>query len=468
MQLIKLSRVLMSVLLVATVSGCAHQNLMEAGEDYTSQGRYELAMLSYQKALNLEPDDKETMDRFYQSRERFDQWLQNVRQAADAAYSQNHRGKAMLLFGKIADVTQDPTALARYNEIHQQMTARHQLYMQLEADPYLFGNHLGQGINGLALVHRSKGLGETSRVHIQRSAIRFHYQETESPEVGQYVSGQIPVTNPEYTSLQQDVSIHRHRVEHERDQLMTYRQDQKDLGRERRSLEKDLRIVESKLSELDPATPKYQQKKQEREDLRSKISSLDDKIRRTKDKVNQQHQTVNHAEHALEEALTGFDHIPPTVWEDVISDYHYTRYILSKSASSTLIVDIDDKRREVPLEVVSEDDHYPDHPIIGLVSKSANLESDGTMTQRVNNEARTAAENQLKSMVYQHKQGLLAQANQAIDSEERLTHWVAHGVAGNPGVENDVAAKMRAHLQLELGKAGEFDINRLLALYPTL
>ncbi|WP_020407812.1 tetratricopeptide repeat protein [Hahella ganghwensis] len=167
MQLIKLSRVLMSVLMVATVSGCAHHNLMEAGEEYTSQGRYELAMQAYQKALKLEPDDQETMDRFYQSRDHFDQWLANVRQVADAAYSQSQQGKAMMLYGKIADATQDPAALARYNEIHRQMAANHQLYMQVEADPYLFGNGLGQEINGLTLVSSKKSVtSETSRVHM--------------------------------------------------------------------------------------------------------------------------------------------------------------------------------------------------------------------------------------------------------------------------------------------------------------
>ncbi|OZG72625.1 hypothetical protein BTA51_13935 [Hahella sp. CCB-MM4] len=468
MQLIKLSRVLMSVLLVATVSGCAHHNLMEAGEDYTSQGRYELAMQAYQKALKLEPDDQETMDQFSQSRDRFNQWLTSVRQAADKSYAQDHRGKAMLLYGKIADATQDPTALTRYNEIHQEMADNHQLYIQLEKDPILFGNYLGEEINGLTLVHGSiSHTPETSSVYIQRGPVRFHYQETESPEVGQYVSGQVPVDNPEYASLQQEASMHRHRVEHERNQLMTYRQDQKDLGRERRSLEKDLRVVENKLSKLDPATSEYQQKKLEQEDLRSKISGLNDRIRWTKDKIHEQRRDVDHAERELEDILTGFDRIPPTIWEDVISDYHYTRYILSKTAESTLIVDIDGRRREVPLEVVSEDDHYPDHPTISLAGKSANLESDQAMTQRLNNEARTTAENQLKSMVYQHKQGLLALANQANDSEERLTGWVAHGIAGNPGVENDVASKMRAHLELEFGKAGEFDINHLLTLYPT-
>ncbi len=469
MQLIKLSRVLMSVLLVATVSGCAHYNLMETGEDYSSQGRYELAMQAYQKALKLEPDDKETMDRFNQSRDRFDQWLTNVRQAADEAYSQDHRGKAMLLYGKIADTTQNPIALARYNEIHQQMAANHRLYIQLEKDPNLFGNDLGEEINGLTLVHGTqRPTLETSSVYIQRSAIRFHYQETESPEVGQYVSGQVPVDNPEYADLQQEASMHRRHLEDKRNQLMGYRQDQKDLGREHRSLEKDLRVVESKLSKLDPETSEYHQKKLEQEDLRIRISGLNSRTRWNKDKIHQQRKDVDHAEHELEEILIGFDHIPPTIWEDVISDYHYTRYILSKTAESTLIVDIDGGRREVPLEVVSEDDHYPDHPTIGLIGKSANLESDQAMTQRLNNEARATAENQLKSMVYQHKQGLLALANQANDSEERLTGWVAHGVAGNPGVENDVAAKMRAHLELELGKAGEFDINHLLTLYPRL
>ncbi|WP_020407813.1 hypothetical protein [Hahella ganghwensis] len=262
--------------------------------------------------------------------------------------------------------------------------------------------------------------------------------------------------------------MQRYRVEDKRDQLVTYRHNKKDLSRERRSVEKDLRVVENKLSKLDPGTPEYQQKKRERDDLQSEISRLNDRIRWAKDKIDQQRRDVDHAEHALEDLLIGFNHIPPTVWEDVISDYHYTRYIMRKTAVSTLVLNIDGQRREVPLEVASEDDHYTDHPTIGLVGKPANLESDQVMTQRLNSEARIAAENQLKSMVYRYKQGLLFRANHAIDSDERFTGWVAHGVAGNPGVEDDVAAKMRAHLELELGKAGEFDINRLLTLYPTL
>ena len=47
--------------LTLLVSGCAHKKLINAGDDYLSQGNYQHAVEKYKKALDEKPKDAKTL-----------------------------------------------------------------------------------------------------------------------------------------------------------------------------------------------------------------------------------------------------------------------------------------------------------------------------------------------------------------------------------------------------------------------
>ncbi|ABC28717.1 protein containing tetratricopeptide repeat (TPR1, TPR2) [Hahella chejuensis KCTC 2396] len=461
-------RRLAGVALVAlAVTGCAHRNLIKDGEEYYAQGRYELAVEMYEEALKLKPNDKETQNRLQQARRDFTAWLNEVRRSANTAYDRNNLGKAMVLYGKVAQATHEQSAWDRYNSAYQTLATQHQFRIQLDSDRHIFGDDLGYGVAGLQIVKKANGKRDNeARVGMSRAPVRFNLSESVVHEVQQYVSGQVMVSNPDFIRLQGDVSDQRYQLDRAKDNLRDARRDFKRERRELESLERDLAREEKTLGKLSPADSQYDSQKREVERLKDKVSRQRDDVRRADDEVDKKGRRLDRADHKLDSLLTDFSIVPPTVLEDVYSDYHYERYILTKTASSALVMEVDGRRSDTPVSVVSEDDYYDDHYTIGLTRKSAMVESDLDMESRLNSEVRIAAQNRLKAMVSDYKQSLLLKATQVVGNDDRFDAWVAHGVAGSPGVDGFLADKMRQYLERELGRGGELDINALLALHP--
>ncbi|WP_431686330.1 tetratricopeptide repeat protein [Hahella sp. NBU794] len=454
-------------LVALAVTGCAHRNLIKDGEEYYAQGRYELAVERYEEALKLKPNDKDTQNRLQQARRDFTAWLNQVRSAANTAYDRNNLGKAMLLYGKVAQATHEQSAWDRYNSAYQTIATQHQFRIKLDSDRRVFGDDLGYGVAGLQLVNKvNSKLGNEARVSMSRAPVHYNLSESVVPEVQQYVSGQVMVSNPDFIRLQGDVSDQRYQLDRAKDNMRDARRDFKRERRELESTERDLAKEESALNKLNLTDPQYDTQKREVDRLKDKVSRQREEVRRADDEVDKRGRKLDRADHKLDSLLTEFSMVPPTVMEDVYSDYHYERYILTKTASSALVMEVDGRRSDTPVNVVSEDDYYDDHYTIGLARKSAMVESDLDMEARLNTEVRIAAQNRLKALVSDYKQSLLLEAAQVVGNDDRFDAWVAHGVAGSPGVDGFLADKMRQYLELELGRGGELDINALLTLHP--
>ena len=102
------------------LSGCAHQNYMEEGKKFAQSNQYEAAVQQFKLALNEEPDDEATKVQLANAQQQLTTWATKLDPIADQSLTNNHLGKALLLYGKSAQVTKSQHAITRYKKVYQQ------------------------------------------------------------------------------------------------------------------------------------------------------------------------------------------------------------------------------------------------------------------------------------------------------------------------------------------------------------
>ena len=199
-------KTLFIILITVFLSGCAHKEFINDGDEYISQGQHQLALEKYQSALEVKPKDVKTQQKVKQAQALFDQWLDQVKIAAVQAENNNLTVKAQLLYAKLAKhrnnlhFKQKQLAMSRYN------IENFGLKLKLDIAQTELNQSFGKLENYVQLTD-SIEQNKTHEVALSVSLSRNKFKTTEKSvaRVKEYISGYETIVNPEYQDIQHDI-----------------------------------------------------------------------------------------------------------------------------------------------------------------------------------------------------------------------------------------------------------------------
>lgn len=457
-----LSKITLLLVIAITLSGCAHQRFTKNANNHLQQGHYELAIQEFEKALNLKPDNQENQANYQMAREYMDIWLDSVKRAADKAYANNEPGKAMLLYGKLAEMRKDSESLERYQSLSTMLIQQHQLRVSLEFDPMVFGGDFARDIPGLEDVPAGP---YDNTVSLQLENYQSKITHEDKVFSRDHLSGTETVTNPEYLNIQDVIHHQRAQVQQAQDEYQRYRKRYRKLEQRRDRAQKAVHQTAKELDELEEGTEAFDITKKALEDKRGNLAELAGKLAKSAPKLNRYDRRYHRAEKELTGLYEQLSLVAPTVQQDVYSKYHYDLGVLTQNTNAELLYSYAGKVQTFPIAFSYSDVEHNAHPTIDLAEKDAVLKSEEQLRNRIDGEARVMAREALVAAVDGHRQSLLIAADQAASPSSRLEYWVAYSLAGDKSSNPEVEANIRRHLHVELGDTGEFSVERLIDLY---
>jgi len=209
------------------ISGCAHKEFINDGDDYISQGQHQLALEKYQKALKVKPKDVKTQQKVKQAQALFDLWLDKVEIAAVKAENNNSTAKAQLLYAKLAEhrdylhLKQKQLAMSHYN------LDNYGFKLKLDVTEAELNQSLGELENYVQLTDSIK-FNRINEVALSVSLAKSKFNTTDKSivRVKEYISSYETIINPDYQEIQHDIVGLREDIKQERNDLVIIEKQQ--------------------------------------------------------------------------------------------------------------------------------------------------------------------------------------------------------------------------------------------------
>ena len=466
------SKLLLSFIMVCGLSGCAHKNLIEDGQEFEQVGRYELAVQQYQRALELKPKDSKTRQKLAMAQQSLDFWLDDILRQADSAKAQGLDGRALILYSKVAQLRRDAHALAQYKSLHQQLKTQARYHLAIN-DSSQLGNNIGSGLADVIVTEQADtNQANQFALNIKVAQPAFKTTSTIKEVTQSYVSGSETVANPDYLDLQQHIGDHRNKIANLQNDYGHQRDELDELHHRLTWLEKDLQIARLSLAQAKPRQQNYWRAEVDRRhhlvidqqnrynDARHHFSDLAKQIDAQRDELN--------------EALNSLSYLPPTTEQDIHSDHSYRVEQVTRTATGQLTVSFDgannsfthaDLVRSKTINASHSDEGHDEQPRLDLAFNPVTLQSDQKISRRYYQSSKEQAQNAIIKHLNDYRQHLRSRANQANGVDDKLEAWVYYGLSGSNGVDNSTQNAMARQLTQEYGVAGEFEINKLLYLF---
>jgi len=207
--------------------------------------------------------------------------------------------------------------------------------------------------------------------------------------------------------------------------------------------------------------------------LEKEVAQTKEHVKQTNKRLNELHRQIEknakrlrHLEKKLDRDVDALLYLAPVIEQDVYADYDYPVRVVTQTASTTIQIEQGGRVREIPVQVDDVVEAHDAHALIGLRELPVRLKPEARMLDELDAQAREQAETALSEVAQAYRYGWLQRARESADSDQRLEFWVAYGVSGDHRISADLARRIRAQLELEMGRGGEFDPQRLLNLYP--
>jgi tetratricopeptide (TPR) repeat protein len=459
-------KALIIVLVTLFTTGCAHKQLIDEGEDFNRQGRYELAVDTYKKALELKPNNRKTQQLLSFAQGQLDNWLDDLLIQADLAKKQGLKGRALVLYSKVAQLRRDSYAINQYKQLHSQLskTSRYQIAIKY---PNTLGSNLGQQLNDIQVISRADTKQSNQfNMKVTFAKPKFTTRKVNREASEQYISGIETITNPEFLHLRDDIGelrIHVHELNIEFDHLSA--QIDHHLS-QLSSLRKDREIAQLRLGNATPNSQNQSHWRQEVARLNKAINNAEQRLHAQRRELDGVDHSLSDSQRHLDEQLNTLSYLPPTIQQDVYSDYFYQVLDVTRTGAGKLTVTFNNKsHKSSTVTAKYTDETHEAHPQINLRYNPSKLISDSKLTAKYYQNVRTQAEKAIVIHAQQYRDNLRNAANQVADVDHQLENWVKYGLASSQGVDHNTARQMTNQLQLELGHVGEFPVNQLLHLF---
>lgn len=447
-------------------TGCAHKRLIHAAEDFTQQGRYEQAVEKYQKALRLKPDDQVTRQKLDAAQQSLDLWLDKLLTQAQAAKQQGLDGRALLLFAKVAQLRRSATALNQYKQLHRQLSDRHSYQIAIDY-PGTLGSNPGLAVADIRLIAQADSSKDNQfSVKISHKPATFSSISAREEKVQQYVSGTATIANPDYLHLQDDIvnqRAHVHQLAADYDHQLHLSDKQQ---RQLLSQQQALARAKQQLAKSNNNPPLRRHLQQDIERIEKALQSAQNSYDKTRKKLDRLDHTMVESQHQLNRYLDELSYLPPTVAQNVLSDYVYDIETVTRSAAGGMTLGFSNGVTQAKNVSVSDsDESHEAHKRIKLDFNPVTLMDDNELTDRYYQKVAEQAAQSIARHAAQYRDGLRDRANRQSGIDEKMEAWVRYGISAKDGVDDHTARQMTRQLQQEFGIAGEFGVNILLHLF---
>ena len=439
------------------LSSCAHTKIVNQGDTYAEQGRYELAMAQYDQALQLKPRRNDTRDKFNQAQLALQQWLQTINDAADEAYDRNQKGRALVLYGKVLAAQgprENPQAETRFQELHKALSEQSLLMVKASYPVPVFGQNLETGIDDIIpMPDDYTGLPNQREYSFSLEEFDEEIVEWDEEYIGEYISGSEIVENPEIDHLQNRIYRINREIKELRRDRKKYKHRIKDAEHKIAQIEKDRNDNQGPLTEEE-----YKELKKENKELKQAKEQLHrakGKLRKTIDKIEDQEDRLYRTTRHLAET-------PATITVDVYSPHSYFVTHSAYTLKGEVRITTANGTQVLPLEVVDKDSYHDAQPLLDLDADPLIHISPKALNAELHASARAVVRNFIRDEVREYRANLLTSAQRAIGLDSRFEKLVSYGLSGRNGVSKRVANQMEEELQADYGAAGEFPINKLL------
>lgn len=443
------------------LSGCAHKNLVNAGQQLMTQQQYELAVAKFSAAANEQPENQETQQKLAHAKEQLNRWAVYIEQQAKHAEDSQQHEKALLLYAKAFQLTRSPTANQRYNDLHQRLKKKSMLSVSLSNEGIDVAPSVIHSIDGLIL---STSKPATMLKFSQSNPI-FEIQQSTLTLQTQYISGSQVIANPELLEVQHAVGQNQHRLRDKKAKANRMARRVKSLQNKQQQLSATVRSLETQLSADNLSDVK-------RSGIEKNLASANASLSTTNNKLQRQQHALADLKHEVADlrkhtnALAhNLAHLPATAEIPVYSDYQYPVQQQVNSLTSTLYLLVNNQVRPADISVESKDQSHPAHPTIDLAENPMVVMNKAQLSPLLMAQRDKAIRRLLNELVDERKLGFYYQSNQVISSNDKLANLVKHGLITKSGAIKEASDKLKQMLILEYGRGGEFNINKLLHLY---
>jgi len=460
---VTLPRIALILSIVLGLGGCAHQRHTDSAKDYLQEGRYELAVDDFKRALKLKPNNTDNQQGLKMAQAGLDRWLLDVRSVAALAYKNQQLGKALLLYSKLVQLDSDSESLWRYQQLIDQLTQQHAMKLSLQYDSMLLGANFGEDIQGLD-VQRGQA---ASHIAFKLNNYQSSRSYVESSQTQEYLAGIETLVNPDYFHTQDRIRDNRHQVKKSRREAKRYKSRKRALNADIDRMQQTITQRASVLENRDPATAEYTRLERALAEARKSKASLVAKREENQRSLDKYEKRFHHAEHDLEEAYERLAYLPPTVEQEVFDTYAYTLGTLSQTMSVDLLIQEPGRRHTQTALFTRSDSEHGAHPTIGLAAKDALELSGQNMRAEADKSAAALGRIYLQELRDEHRRKLAQKRQRESHPGERLELGVGYLLAGDQSRDSQLESELQQHLFREFGVAGEFPIHHLLNLYRT-
>jgi len=427
-----------------------------------TQQQYELAVAKFYAATKEEPDNQETRQQLAQAKEYLNNWGTALEQQAMLAQQDQHLEKALLLYAKAFQITRSATANNQYKALYKTLRSQSMLNVAMSTRGVTIDPALIQAIDGLTLSTEKDAIV----IKFSQSSPIFEIQQSRLTLQTQYISGSQIVANPELVELQHAISQNQHR---QRDSGSEANR----LSRYVRQLTSKERGIESKISSLERQLSNNKLTSTQKTQLQQTLSSMNSSLAQTSNQLtDRQHslreanQRRNHLRQETNNLAHNLAHLSPTIEVPVYSDYQYPVEQQINSLTSTLYLSVYNQVRPADISVESKDQSHPAHPTIELPENPMIVSSKQQLAPLLSQQRDNVVRRLLDELVDERRLSFFYQSKQVIDSDEKLSLLVKHGLMTQSGPLQEASDTIQQMLVLEYGRGGEFNIAKLLHLYP--
>ncbi len=455
-------KTLLSVLLILGLSGCAHQRLTDNANSYVQEGRYELALQEYDRALALKPGNRDNQAGRDIAYRELSLWLDQLEQEAESAYNSQESGKALILYAKLFQLRKTPHFRERYQTLLHRVSQAQLLRLGLIYDADQLGRTFDSSIRGL------ENIDAASDGQLLSLKVGNYKQKTTFDEKmfsTQYLASIETLANPDYLHLQEKLHFGRDRLRQTKRDIKGLNARLTKLERKEVMSRQKLQMLESSLGNIDPESSRFRKVQKSIDETQYSLDKVQGKIEVSEHDLEESRDALHHIKHRQQDRLERLAFIPPTIEQEVFADYEYSVGYITQTMKADLKIVGQGKAVEQTAVFVNTDSEHPAHPTIDLEEKQAFTISTEKMRRGADGEAETLARDYLEAVVETHRQRRLNQAVNANKPARRFEYWVAYLLAGDQSPDRQIENNVRRHLELEYGIVGEFPIAQLITLY---
>lgn len=443
------------------LNGCTQTRLKNQGKSLLELGRYEEAKDKFEQVIKKNPEDESALAGREIASAELQSWIPIVQQKADLAYSKGQLGRALLLYGKVAQLTNNDNAVSRYRELYRQLRQSNLIHIKMSYPESTLGPGLGANISGLVMVPSGVELiQEGAQIEVKLSPVIVTKNVQEIIKSKQYVSGYETVENPSYRMILDEINMISMDSEHVYASLESKKNAELQFRRELDAARKDLERLQLKKDSLAPADPSYKDYLNQYQSQKNTVAQLNDKVARALASVQRLEKVAADNRLKVNNLRVELSAIQPTVERPVYEEYEYSVFEHLHQASCQLTLITDGKPKQLTLQTSDSDQSNKIHALIDLPAKEAKLKGAADLEKEIYQQAIAQVQQFLNQYVQEQKNGKLKQAAVA---REQL--WVEHSLTGTPGVSGALESKIQSFYELELGRVGVIRMNELLALY---